>query len=78
MKHIVEASCDGATLCAFDPAALPTNFDQIVSDDPAGLMEKLQSEGKFWFSETGADGRFVFHIFVNEPAQPEFAQGGPP
>lgn len=70
MKHIIVAGCDGATLCAFDPAALPSDFDRIVSDDPAAMMQRLRSQGRIWFRETGADGRFVFHAYVGERAPP--------
>jgi len=65
---IIEAGCDGATLCAFDPAALPFDFDTAAADDPVGLMEALQREQRFWIGGTGGDGRFVFHVHVDEAA----------
>ena len=69
MNLVVEAGCDGATLCAFDPAALPADFDRLVCDDPVAVTTRLQSEGRFWIGETGADGRFVFEVYVDEPVQ---------
>lgn len=38
MRHIIEAGCDGATLCFFDPAALPADFDAQVKEDCVALM----------------------------------------
>jgi len=68
-KHIIEAGCDGATLCAFDAAALPKDFDAISADDPMDVMLSLQDEQRFWVGGTGEDGRYVFHIYVDEPAE---------
>lgn len=64
--QVVEAWTDGATLCVFDPAALPSDFDNVVGDDPVGLMEKLQAEGKLWFGGSGGDGQFVCHAYIDE------------
>lgn len=69
-KHVVEAGCDGATLCAFDPAALPGDFDAVSAEDPVGLMERLQRQQRFWIGDTGGDGSYVFHIHVDEPTPP--------
>lgn len=44
MKYIMEAGCDGATLCFFDPAALPANFDVQVKDEAVELMAQLQTQ----------------------------------
>lgn len=70
MKYIVEAGCDGATLCFFDPAALPADFDALVKEDAVELMEQLQSQQVLWFSETGGDGGYLFHVYVDEDAPP--------
>src|SRR5437667_2283717 len=48
MRHIIETGTDGATLCFFDPAALPADFDQRLADDPVSAFEELQKEGRFW------------------------------
>lgn len=68
MKHIVEAGCDGATLCFFDPAALPSDFNTQVEEDPVGLMEQLQQQHTLWFGGTGGDGSYTFHVYVDEDA----------
>jgi hypothetical protein len=67
MRYIIETGCDGATLCAFDPEALPDDADALLLDDPMGYMERWQSEGRFWVGGTGSDGSFVFHVHVDEP-----------
>lgn len=66
MKHVIEAGTDGATLCAFDPAALPPDFDARVEDDPIGLMDTLREEGRLWYGGTGGDGSFVVHVLSGE------------
>jgi hypothetical protein len=70
MKYIIEAGCDGATLCFFDPAALPADFDVQVKEETVELMEQLQTQQVLWFSETGGDGGYIFHVYVDEDAPP--------
>ena len=70
MRHIIEAGTDSAMLSAFDPLALPANFDIIIGDDPDGLMQDLQEQGKLWYDGRGGDGSYVFHIYVDEPPAP--------
>lgn len=67
MRHIVEAGTDAAGVALFDPVALPEDFDSRVHDDPVGLFEKLQADGQAWYSETGGDGRYLLHVYVDEP-----------
>lgn len=74
MRHVIDTGCDGATLCAFDPAALPDDADALLEEDPMGTMERWQNEGRFWVGGTGSDGRFVFHVHVDE-ALPEPSPG---
>ncbi|MHB2167409.1 hypothetical protein [Alsobacter sp. R-9] len=71
MKHVIKAGTDGATLCAFDTAALPPDIDERIGDDPAGMMEALQAEGRLWFGGTGGDGMHVVHVLVDESPSPE-------
>lgn len=67
MRYVISAGCDGATLCAFDPAALPPDADTRLVHDPLGRMEAWQAEGRFWVGGTGSDGRSVFHVYVDQP-----------
>jgi hypothetical protein len=73
MKHIVEAGTDAAALLLFDPAALPKAFDVRSQEDPASLYEELDREGKLRWINTGADGRYLLHAYVDEPI-PSFLQ----
>ena len=67
MRHVIETGCDGATLCAFDPAALPDDADALLEEDPMDYMERWQADGRFWAGGTGEDGRYIFHVHVDEP-----------
>ncbi len=67
MRYIIETGCDSATLCAFDPAALPQDADERLLDDAQGHMETWQAEDRFCVGPTGGDGSYVFHVYVNAP-----------
>jgi hypothetical protein len=67
MRHIVEAGTDAAGVALFDPGALPADFDSRVQDDPIELFETLQRDGKAFYTETGGDGRYLLHAYVDEP-----------
>lgn len=67
MRHVIEAGTDGATIAAFDAAALPGDFDDRIGDDTIEYMEELQSKGRLWFGGTGGDGTHVVHVLVDEP-----------
>jgi len=70
VKYIIEAGCDGAALCFFDPAALPVDFDTQVKEEVVELMAQLQTQQVLLFSETGGDGGYLFHVYVDEDAPP--------
>jgi hypothetical protein len=67
MRHIVEAGTDAAGVALFDPGALPEDFDLRMQDDPIGFLERLQQDGKAFYTETGGDGRYLLHAYVDEP-----------
>ena len=67
MRHIIDTGCDGATVCAFDPAALPPDADERLLDAAMDSMQAWQAESRFWVGGTEGDGRFVFHVHVNAP-----------
>ena len=70
MKHVIRTGTDGAALCCFDAEALPDDFDKMSMDDPVGTFERLQVEQRAWYRETGGDGKFLFHVHVDEPIPP--------
>jgi hypothetical protein len=66
VRYVVETGTDGASVCFFDPAALPGDFDDAIEKDPVQIHSELQREERFWFQETGGDGRQLFHVCFNE------------
>lgn len=66
MKHLVEAGTDAASLLLFDPGALPEDFDVRARGDPAELLQELSEAGRAWWMQTGADGAYLLHAYVNE------------
>src|SRR5262245_55618691 len=71
MKHVVEAGTDAAEVLLFDPGSLPEDFDARIQDDPASLLERMMQEGRVCVTETGGDGFFLLHAYVNEPLPAE-------
>src|SRR5450756_484985 len=65
MRHIVETGTDVAQVCFFDPATLPADFDTQLSTNSLETFQKLSKSGLFWWKETGADGAYLFHFYVN-------------
>ncbi len=54
----------------FDATALPKDFDDQAKADQMAVLEKLSREGCLWYLETGADGGYLFHFYIEE-ALPE-------
>lgn len=67
MRLVGEAGTDGAMVALFDPEALPEDFDRRYEEEPVELLERLQSEGRLFWTETGADGAFLLHLYLDEP-----------
>ena len=65
-KHILEIGTDGAAICAYDPSILPDDFDQKYGGDRVDLIAELAGDGRAWQDETGGDGTYVVHVYVNE------------
>lgn len=65
MKHIIETGTDAATLAVFDPAALPSDFDALDERQTDALRD-LHDKGELFCIEPGADGGYLFHVFVEE------------
>jgi hypothetical protein len=66
MKHAIATGTDTAMICFFDPAALPADFDERVRRDQWKFFGELAREGRLWYQETGSDGGFLFHFYVDE------------
>ena len=67
VKHVIEAGTDAATLILYDPEVLPTDFDSGTHDDPVGFLEQLHAQGRVYWINTGADGAYLLHAYVDEP-----------
>jgi hypothetical protein len=65
MRHVVNTGTDGATVCFFDPEALPADFDERVRDDSIQLFDDLMKAGRFWWKNTGGDGDYLFHFYID-------------
>jgi hypothetical protein len=67
MKHEVEAGTDAASLLLFDPLTLPDEFDAANRDgDPTEILNDLHDQGRLFWINTGGDGGFLLHAFVDE------------
>jgi len=73
MRHVIETGSDIATVCAFDPDALPVNCSEIILKKDRALLQ-LVDEGCLWWHSTGGDGTYLFHVFVNEEPPGDFAK----
>ena len=65
-KHILEIGTDGAAICAYDPAELPEDFDLKDLGERADTIHVLAENSRIWYDETGGDGSFVVHVYINE------------
>ncbi|MFO0277871.1 MAG: hypothetical protein ACK533_11390 [Planctomycetota bacterium] len=66
LQHTVTAGTDGATIAAFDAAALPVECDARVDADPHAVLAALQAEGRRWFGGAGGDVEHVVRVLVDE------------
>lgn len=66
MRLIGEAGTDGATVALWDPEALPVDFDARYRDEALDLLEALQDEGRLFWTETGGDGAYLLHVYLDE------------
>ncbi len=66
MQHVIETATDAAAVCFFDPKALPADFDQRVKKEAFEYLEELSKDGRVWTKNTGADGAYLFHFYIDE------------
>lgn len=71
VKHVIPTGTDVATICFFDPAALPADFDERVKEDTVETFQALAKEGRVWSQETGSDGGYLFHFYLGMPVPDE-------
>src|SRR5690242_12465779 len=66
MKHVIGTATDVANVCFFDPAGLPADFQEQVQTLGYEYFKKLEKAGKIWSLDTGSDGQYPFHFYVEE------------
>lgn len=71
MKHVIETGSDAASLCLFDPATLPPDFDERARRGAFEEFEKLADAGTLWWCNTGGDGGYLVHVYVDESVPAE-------
>lgn len=71
MRLIAEAGTDAGMVALWDPEALPADFDARYRSEAAELLETLQAEGRLFRHETGGDGSYLLHLFVDAPVPEE-------
>jgi hypothetical protein len=65
MKHVVEAGTDAGSLLLFDPDVLPQDFGS-ERRDAMEVLAQLHAAGTVLWTDTGGDGGFLLHAYVNE------------
>jgi hypothetical protein len=65
MKHVIATGTDAASVCLFDPSALPDDFDERVQEGPIEMLEQLAAQGRLWWCNTGGDGGYLFHVYAD-------------
>ena len=73
MRLIGEAGTDGATVVLWDPEALPADFEARYRDEALDLLEALQRQGRLFWTETGGDGAFLLHVYLDVPVPESLA-----
>src|SRR6266436_3411687 len=70
MPHVIETGTDVASLLVFDPLALPDDYDRCPKQQ-LEIVRKLNEAQRIFLVETGSDGGYLIHAFVDEPV-PEY------
>jgi len=72
MKAILSAGTDVASVSLFDPAALDDSFDRQIEADPQAAIETMGDAGRVIEFQTGGDGDYLFHLYLDEPMPASF------
>ncbi len=66
MRYVIDAGTDAASLLLFDPGALPPDFEDRLRAGSVEVLARLDEQGKVCWIDTGGDGRFLLHVYVDE------------
>lgn len=71
MKHLINAGTDVASLCFFDPSALPEDVDARIQKEGKATCEALVREGRLGWIDYDSDGGYLLQFYLDEPVPPE-------
>lgn len=66
MRLIIEAGTDVAAVAVGDPSRLEQLRTCCGSKQCKAALDAAVANGSLWRTDTGSDGAFLFHVFVNE------------
>ncbi len=70
---LAQAGTDVASLVLLDPEAQPKDFDSDLRRDGHAALSKMQADGRGLWFETGADGAYLAHVYVESELPPILA-----
>jgi hypothetical protein len=73
MKQLAIAATEAGTLCLFDPAALPDDIRAHAYASNLDYLQALSRRGALHLVATGGEGRFLLHVYVDEPMPVDLA-----
>jgi hypothetical protein len=73
-KYVVDTVHNGGAFCAFDPRALPEDFDNLEGAQFDRTLLMLEDQSRFWFDPSNRVGGVFCHIYVDQKAtiEPRF------
>jgi hypothetical protein len=74
MKQLAIATTEAGTLCLFDPAALPDDIRANAYASNLDYLQALARRGALHLVATGGEGRFLLHVYVDEPMPVDLAE----
>jgi hypothetical protein len=74
MKQLAIATTEAGTLCLFDPAALPDDIRANAYASNLDYLQALSRRGALHLVATGGEGRFLLHVYVDEPMPVDLAE----
>jgi hypothetical protein len=72
ITDILDAGTDAGSMVVFDPAALPSDFDQC--DEPEDILKRLSEEGSVYWLNTASDGGYNLGLRLGNELPTETAE----
>lgn len=64
--YVIETGSDMAEFCFFDVSSLSDDFDEHTANERRKLLDALEKEGRVCRIRTGADGKYLLHVYVQQ------------